>query len=113
LNDTDIAKLSPRDIEMYADYLSLYLQARPARTNRTSGCSKITPTASCESSPRCGPISTIFSAPAHPRQHRVAGTPAQEARKADPAFEKDEMQKLLAAVQTGDSLTPRQAAFHR
>ncbi len=113
LTDADIARLTPRDIEIYADYLSLYYrqtgeEADEQRLLRNQTYGVMRKLSSLRSF-----FNYLFRTQRIPANIATLVPLPKKHEKPILLLERDEMQKLLAAVDTGASLSPRQAAFHK
>jgi integrase/recombinase XerC len=113
LNDADIARLAPRDIEIYADYLSLYYkqtgkEADDQRLLRNHTYGVMRKLSSLRSY-----FNYLFRTQRIPANIASLVPLPKKHEKPILLLERDEMQKLLAAVDTGVNLSPRQAAFHK
>ncbi|NLI22560.1 MAG: tyrosine-type recombinase/integrase [Clostridiales bacterium] len=114
VTDEDIARLKPRDIEIYADYLSLYFRSAEADAaeqrmlkNHTYGIMRKLSTLRSY-------FNYLFRTQRIPANIVALVPLPKKHEKPILLLEHDEMQKLLDAVANGDrQLTPRQAAYHR
>jgi len=113
VTDAEIATLKPRDIELYAEYLSLYYKQsgedettqRKLRNQTYGVMRKLSSLRSYFNylfRTQRIPANTVSLVPL-PKKHE----------KPILLLERDEMEKLLAAIATGTRLNARQAAFHR
>jgi len=113
VTDADIARLTPRDIEIYADYLSLYYkqagdEADDQRMLKNHAYGVMRKLSSLRSF-----FNYLFRTQRIPANIATLVPLPKKHEKPILLLERDEMQKLLDAVSSGDNLTPRQAAFHR
>jgi integrase/recombinase XerC len=111
--DQDIARLTPRDIEIYADYLSLYYKQTGENTadqrmlkNHTFGVMR-------KLSSLRSYFNYLFRTQRIPANIATLVPLPKKHEKPIMLLERDEMQKLLEAVSSGEQLSPRQAAFHK
>ncbi|HNW86547.1 MAG TPA: tyrosine-type recombinase/integrase [Candidatus Limiplasma sp.] len=113
ITDEEIARLKPRDIEIYADYLSLYYK----QTEEDSGEQRMLKNHTYGVMRKLSSLRSFFN-----YLFRTQRIPAnivslvplpKKHEKPILLLERDEMQKLLNTIYTGDQLTPQQTAFHR
>ncbi len=111
--DADIAQLKPRDIELYAEYLSLYFkqtgeseQDQRMLRNHTYGVMR-------KLSSLRSYFNYLFRTQRIPANIVALVPLPKKHEKPILLLEREEMNKLLETVETGARLTPRQAAFHK
>lgn len=113
VTDEEISRIKPRDIEIYAEYLSLYFKQSDHEAaeqkmlkNHTYGIMR-----------KLSSLRSFFNYLF--RTQRISANIAtlvplpKKHEKPILFLEQDEMQKLLETIQSGDQLTPQQAAFHK
>ncbi len=113
LTDDDIALLKARDIELYAEYLTLYYkedgpeydQQRVLKNHAYGVMRKLSSLRSY--------FNYLFRTERVPSNTAALVPLPKIHQKPILLLEPDEMHKLIEAVQTGDSLTSRQQAFHK
>ncbi|MDD3214854.1 MAG: tyrosine-type recombinase/integrase, partial [Eubacteriales bacterium] len=113
LTDEEIARLKPRDIEMYADYLSLYFKQIGDDTDEQRLLKNHTYGVMRKLSSLRSFFNYLFRTQRIPANIASLVPLPKKHEKPILLLERDEMEKLIAAVSTGDNLSPRQAAFHR
>ena len=113
VTDDDIARLKPRDIEMYADYLTLYFKQpedaekdQKMLRNQTYGIMR-------KLSSLRSYFNYLFRTQRIPANIVSLVPLPKKHEKPILLLERDEMQKLLDAIESGHHLTPQQAAFHK
>ena len=113
VTDEEIARLKPRDIEIYADYLSLYFRQTEGDTaeqrmfkNHTYGVMR-------KLSSLRSFFNYLFRTQRIPANIVTLVPLPKKHEKPILLLERDEMQKLLGTVYSGEQLTPQQAAFHK
>lgn len=113
VTDEDIARIKPRDIEIYADYLTLYFRAngdipdeQRLLKNHTYGVMR-------KLSSLRSFFNYLFRTQRIPANIAALVPLPKKHEKPILLLERDEMQQLLTAVSTGSQLTPQQTAFHR
>ena len=113
VTDGQIAQLKPRDIELYAEYLSLYYKQngqdeteQRLLRNQTLGVMR-------KLSSLRSYFNYLFRTQRIPANIVSLVPLPKKHEKPILLLERDEMEKLLAAIATGTRLTPRQAAFHK
>lgn len=111
--DADIALLKPRDIELYAEYLSLYFkqtgegeQDQRMLKNHTYGVMR-------KLSSLRSYFNYLFRTQRIPANIASLVPLPKKHEKPILLLEREEMKSLLETVETGANLTPRQAAFHK
>lgn len=115
LTDDDIALLKARDIEMYSEYLTLYSKEDSADTDQQQ--QRMLKNQSYGIMRKLSSLRSYFNYLF--RTERISGNTAALVplpkihKKPILLLEPDEMHRLIHAVQTGDSLTPRQQAYHK
>lgn len=113
VTDAEVALLKPRDVELYAEYLSLYYkqngddegEQRMLR-NQTFGIMR-------KLSSLRSYFNYLFRTQRIPANIVSLVPLPKKHEKPILLLERDEMEKLLAAIATGSQLTPQQAAFHK
>ena len=113
VTDEQIALLKPRDIELYAEYLSLYykqsgLEEGEQRLLRNQTLGVMRKLSSLRSY-----FNYLFRTQRIPANIVSLVPLPKKHDKPILLLERDEMEKLLAAIATGTRLTPQQAAFHK
>ena len=111
--DDDIARLTPRDIEMYAEYLSLYYKQTGDEPNEQRMLKNHTYGVMRKLSSLRSFFNYLFRTQRIPANIAALVPLPKKHEKPILLLERNEMQKLLDAVSTGENLTPRQAAFHK
>ena len=113
VTDAEIALLKPRDIELYAEYLSLYFKQngddekdQRMLKNHTYGVMR-------KLSSLRSFFSYLFRTQRIPANIATLVPLPKKHEKPILLLEKAEMQQLLNTVASGANLTPQQAAFHR
>jgi integrase/recombinase XerC len=113
VTDAQIALLKPRDIELYAEYLSLYYKQngqdeseQRLLRNQTLGVMR-------KLSSLRSYFNYLFRTQRIPANIASLVPLPKKHEKPILLLERGEMEKLLAAIATGTHLTPQQAAFHR
>ncbi len=113
VTDEQIALLKPRDIELYAEYLSLYYK----QSGQEEGEQRLLRNQTLGVMRKLSSLRSFFN-----YLFRTQRIPAnivslvplpKKHEKPILLLERDEMEKLLAAIATGTHLTPQQAAFHK
>jgi integrase/recombinase XerC len=113
LNDADITRLAPRDIEMYADYLSLYYKQTGEDTGEQRLLKNHTYGIMRKLSSLRSYFNYLFRTQRIPANIATLVPLPKKHEKPILLLEHDEMKKLLDTVATGDNLSSRQAAFHK
>ena len=113
VTDDDIARLKPRDIEIYADYLTLYFKQpddedkdQKMLRNQTYGIMR-------KLSSLRSYFNYLFRTQRIPSNIVSLVPLPKKHEKPILLLERDEMQKLLDAIESGNHLSPQQAAFHK
>ena len=113
VTDEEIARLKPRDIEIYADYLSLYFRQNGEGTDDQRMLKNHTYGVMRKLSTLRSYFHYLFRTQRIPANIATLVPLPKKHEKPILLLERDEMQKLLNAISTGAQLTPQQAAFHR
>ncbi|MCE5344496.1 MAG: tyrosine-type recombinase/integrase [Eubacteriales bacterium] len=111
--DKDLACLAPRDIEIYADYLSLYYKQTGENVAEQRMLKNHTYGVMRKLSSLRSYFNYLFRTQRIPANIATLVPLPKKHEKPIMLLERDEMQKLLEAVSSGDQLSSRQAAFHR
>lgn len=111
--DDDIARLTPRDIEMYVDYLSLYYKQTGEEHDDQRMLKNHTYGVMRKLSSLRSFFNYLFRTQRIPANIAALVPLPKKHEKPILLLERNEMQKLLDTVSSGDSLTPHQAAFHK
>ncbi len=113
VTDAEVAQLKPRDVELYAEYLSLYYKQtgedetdQRMLRNQTFGVMR-------KLSSLRSYFNYLFRTQRIPANIVSLVPLPKKHEKPILLLERDEMEKLLAAIATGAQLTPQQAAFHK
>jgi len=113
LTDEEIARLKPRDIEIYADYLSLYYKQAGTEADDQRLLKNHTYGVMRKLSSLRSFFNYLFRTQRIPANIASLVPLPKKHEKPILLLERDEMEKLINAVSTGEDLSPRQAAFHR
>lgn len=117
ITDAEIAALKPRDIEIYADYLTLYYKQNSEDAGEGGHQQRIYKNQTYGVMRKLSSLRSFFT-----YLFRTQRIPANTAalvplpkkhEKPILLLEREEMQKLLDTIENGDQLTPQQAAFHK
>jgi len=111
--DDDIARLTPRDIEMYADYLSLYYKQTGEEPDEQRMLKNHTYGVMRKLSSLRSFFNYLFRTQRIPANIAALVPLPKKHEKPILLLERNEMQKLLDTVSSGDNLSPHQAAFHK
>ena len=111
--DDDIARLTPRDIEMYADYLSLYYKQTGEEPDEQRMLKNHTYGVMRKLSSLRSFFNYLFRTQRIPANIAALVPLPKKHEKPILLLERNEMQKLLDTVSSGDNLSPHQTAFHK
>lgn len=113
VTDAEIARLKPRDIEIYADYLSLYYRQTGEGTDEQRMLKNQTYGVMRKLSSLRSFFNYLFRTQRIPANIATLVPLPKKHEKPILLLEREEMQNLLNAIATGEQLTPQQSAFHR
>lgn len=113
VTDVEIARLKPRDIEIYADYLSLYYRQTGEGTDEQRMLKNQTYGVMRKLSSLRSFFNYLFRTQRIPANIATLVPLPKKHEKPILLLEREEMQNLLNAIATGKQLTPQQSAFHR
>jgi len=113
MTDEEISRLKPRDIEIYADYLSLYFKESSVHTGEQRMLKNKTYGVMRKLSSLRSYFNYLFRTQRIPANIVSLVPLPKKHEKPILLLEHDEMQKLLNAIYSGAQLTPQQTAFHR
>lgn len=113
VTDAEIARLKPRDIEIYADYLSLYYRQTGEGSDEQRMLKNQTYGVMRKLSSLRSFFNYLFRTQRIPANIATLVPLPKKHEKPILLLEREEMQNLLNAIATGEQLTPQQAAFHR
>lgn len=113
VTDAEIARLTPRDIEIYAEYLTLYYKQSGDEAENQKLLKNHTYGVMRKLSSLRSFFNYLFRTQRIPANIASLVPLPKKHEKPILLLERGEMQKLIQTVSSGDSLTPRQAAFHK
>lgn len=113
VTDEEIAKLKPRDIEIYADYLTAYYRQNPDDADEQRLLRNHTYGVMRKLSSLRSFFNYLFRTQRIPANIATLVPLPKKHEKPILLLEREEMEKLLDTVSSGRNLTTQQAAFHR
>jgi len=113
VTDEEIACLKPRDIEIYADYLTSYYRQNPDDADEQRLLRNHTYGVMRKLSSLRSFFNYLFRTQRIPANIATLVPLPKKHEKPILLLEREEMERLLDAVSSGHNLTPQQTAFHR